>query len=163
NALLKTIEEPPDNVIFVLATTEEHKVPPTIISRCQRLMFRLVAQTDLTPHLRRVAQEEKIEIDEQALDLIARRSGGGLRDALGLLDQASLLSAPGKPVGINDLLGLLGAVHEDVLLELSAHMLERKGDQALAVVNQLLMNGREPSVIALELARHFLSLTKASY
>lgn len=163
NALLKTIEEPPANVIFILATTEEHKVPPTIVSRCQRLMFRLVSQQDLVPHLRNVAGKEEIEIDTAALELIARRSGGGLRDALGLLDQASLLAAPGKPVGAADLLVLMGAVHEDVLLQMSKHIQQRKGKDLLELANKLLMEGREPGLIALELARHFLSLTKACY
>src|SRR5271168_4329353 len=74
DALLKTIEEPPPNVIFILATTEEHKVPPTIISRCQRLMFRLVNQKDLADHLRNIAEQEKINIDAEALELLARRS-----------------------------------------------------------------------------------------
>lgn len=163
NALLKTIEEPPPNVIFILATTEEHKVPPTIVSRCQRLMFRLVGQEDLVKHLRSVAEQEHIEIEEQALELIARRSGGGLRDALGLIDQASLLGSPGQPVNVSGLLGLLGAVHEDVLLEISSEVSARQGHQVLALTNRLLTEGREPSVIAVELARHFLSLTKASY
>jgi DNA polymerase-3 subunit gamma/tau len=104
NALLKTIEEPPPNVIFILATTEEHKVPPTIISRCQRLMFRLANHKELSQHLRKIADIENISILDEAIDLIARRSGGGLRDALGLLDQASLLSSPDKPVSISDLL-----------------------------------------------------------
>ena len=120
NALLKTIEEPPPGVIFVLATTEEHKVPPTIVSRCQRLMFKLVNQDELKVHLRNVAKIESINIDEDALELVARRSGGGLRDALGLLDQAGLLSTSEKPVGVSDLLSLLGAVQEDVLLQISA-------------------------------------------
>jgi DNA polymerase-3 subunit gamma/tau len=163
NALLKTIEEPPPNVIFVLATTEEHKVPPTIISRCQRLMFRLVNQKDLLAHLSSVADKEGIEIEKPALELVARRSGGGLRDALGLLDQASLLGRPGQPITVNDLLGLMGAVHEDVLLDLSEQILEKRGDQVLAAANRLLLEGREPSVLVLELARHFLSLAKASY
>jgi DNA polymerase-3 subunit gamma/tau len=163
NALLKTIEDPPPNVIFVLATTEEHKVLPTIVSRCQRLMFRLVTQEDLSKHLRAVAQKEQIDISDEALDFIARRSGGGLRDALGLLDQASLLSAPGKPAGINDLLGLLGALHEDSLLEMSEFILHRQGQSILALASRLLQEGREPAVLIQELARHFLNLMKASY
>ncbi len=163
NALLKTIEEPPPSVIFILATTEEHKVPPTIVSRCQRLMFRLSNQSDLVAHLRKIAQKEEIEIAEEALEVITRRSGGSLRDALGLLDQSSLLAAPGVSVTVSDLLGLLGALSEDVLLEISSHIQDRQGDQVLSVINRLLLEGREPSVISLELARHFLSLVKASY
>jgi len=163
NALLKTIEEPPPQVIFVLATTEEHKVPPTIVSRCQKLMFRLLSQNDLLAHLRQIAARERIEIEEPALELIARRSGGGLRDALGLLDQASLLSVPGKPVAVGELIDLLGSVNDDALLEMSQHILDSNGQAVLTLVHRMLMEGREPAVLVLELARHFLNLTKASY
>lgn len=163
NALLKTIEEPPPMVVFILATTEEHKVPPTIISRCQRLMFKLVNQKELTAHLRHISTLEEINILDEALDLIARRSGGGLRDALGLLDQASLLSTKEKAVGVNDLLILLGAVHEDVLLQISEAVQNRDGQAVLSAANTLLMEGREPAVLVLELAKHFLNLMKASY
>lgn len=161
NALLKTIEEPPPKVIFILATTEEHKVPPTIISRCQRLMFRLVNHQDLTEHLRRVADMEGINIENEALELIARRSGGGLRDAMGLLDQASLLATKEKPAAVADLLTLLGAIDEDILLEISSGMKERDGERVLTAVHGLLAQGREPSLVALELSKHFLNMTKA--
>lgn len=161
NALLKTIEEPPPKVIFILATTEEHKVPPTIISRCQRLMFRLVNHQDLTEHLRRVADMENINIENEALELIARRSGGGLRDAMGLLDQASLLATKEKPAAVTDLLTLLGAIDEDILLEISSGMKERDGERVLTAVHGLLAQGREPSLVALELSKHFLNMTKA--
>ncbi len=163
NALLKTIEEPPPGVIFILATTEEHKVPPTILSRCQRLMFRLVNLEELSAHLKEVAKKENIEIEQDALDLITRRSGGGLRDALGLLDQASLLARPGEPVSQKDLLVLLGALDEDVLLTISKGILERSGQAVLDAITGLVMQGREPALIAQELAKHFLNLTKASY
>lgn len=161
NALLKTIEEPPPKVIFILATTEEHKVPPTIISRCQRLMFKLVSHQDLTEHLRNVATMENIHIDDEALALIARRSGGGMRDAMGLLDQASLLATPEKPVGVQDLLTLLGAIDEDVLMEISSGLRDRDGERVLTAVHSLLAQGREPSLVALELSKHFLNMTKA--
>lgn len=163
NALLKTIEEPPPNVIFILATTEEHKVPPTILSRCQRLMFRLANHDELAEHLASVAVKENIEIQQDALELITRKSGGGLRDALGLLDQASLLARPGEPVTQKDLLVLLGALDEDVLLKLSKGILERNGKEVLDGVSGLVMQGREPALIAQELAKHFLNLAKASY
>jgi DNA polymerase-3 subunit gamma/tau len=163
NALLKTIEEPPPNVIFILATTEEHKVPPTILSRCQRLMFRLVNHDELAEHLAAVAAKENIEIEKDALELITRKSGGGLRDALGLLDQASLLARPGEPVSQKDLLVLLGALDEDVLLTLSRGILERNGKEVLDAISGLVMQGREPALIAQEMAKHFLNLAKASY
>ena len=163
NALLKTIEEPPPMVIFILATTEEHKVPQTIHSRCQRSMFKLVGQKDLIAHLRKIAQLENINIEDEAIELVARRSGGGLRDALGLLDQASLLSTADRAVGVNDLLLLLGAVHEDALVQISAGIQQKEGYSVLTTVNSLLSEGREPAVLVVELAKHFLNLTKASY
>lgn len=163
NALLKTIEEPPPGVIFVLATTEEHKVPPTIVSRCQRLMFKLVNQEELKDHLRNVAQKESINIDSDALELVARRSGGGLRDALGLLDQAGLLSREDKPVEVSDLLALLGAVQEDVLLEISQGVRDKDGSRVLSAIHSLLLDGREPAVLIQEMSKHFLSLARSCY
>lgn len=161
NALLKTIEEPPPNVIFILATTEEHKVPPTIISRCQRLMFKLINHDELAVHLRNVATKEDINIDDAAIDLVARRSGGGLRDALGLLDQASLLATKDKQVLLDDLLLMLGSVKEDVLLDFSKAIKEGAAEPVLQAASSLLGEGREPALIALELSKHFLNLAKA--
>jgi DNA polymerase-3 subunit gamma/tau len=163
NALLKTLEEPPNNVVFVLATTEEHKVLPTIISRCQRLMFRLINQESLTTHLEEIAQKENINISKEALEFIARRSGGGLRDALSLLELASLMNTDDKPISINDLLVLIGSLSEDVLLELSNYILERQGNLVLNLTKRLLMEGRQPITITQELCRHYLNLVKASY
>ena len=160
NALLKTVEEPPPNVIFVLATTEEHKVPATILSRCQRLMFRLINQKEMSNYLTKVAGKENIAIDSAAVDLIARRAGGGLRDALGLLDQANLLNAPGCSVSAEDLLLLVGALQEDTLLSMSKNILEGDGASTLMLVNQLLGQGREPYLIAAELAGCMLDLAK---
>lgn len=87
NALLKTLEEPPEHVIFILATTEAHKLPETIISRTQRYTFHLASEQEVSEHLKHICQKEKITIDDQALDLLAKHSGGSLRDALSLLDQ----------------------------------------------------------------------------
>ncbi len=163
NALLKTIEQPPPGVVFILATTEEHKVLPTIVSRCQKLMFKLISQDAMIAHLRYVADAEEISIENDALRLIARRSGGGLRDALSNLDQASLLASKEHPVDVPDLLRLLGALHEDVLLNLSKQISQRDGQEVINSVGQLLGEGREPAVVLQELSRHFLNLMKASY
>lgn len=163
NALLKTIEQPPPGVVFILATTEEHKVLPTIVSRCQKLMFKLISQDAMIAHLRHVADSEDISIENDALRLIARRSGGGLRDALSNLDQASLLASKEHPVDVPDLLRLLGALHEDVLLNLSKQISQRDGQEVINSVGQLLGEGREPAVVLQELSRHFLNLMKASY
>lgn len=162
NALLKTIEEPPPNVIFILATTEEQKVPPTIHSRCQRLMFRLINQTEMYDHLGKIAKQEDISIDAKALDLIARHSGGGLRDALGLLDQASLLSSSDHAVSVDDLLLLVGALAEDVLLSMSNSIIAGDGLGALTLAQKLLSEGKEAHLIVAELARHILNLAKAT-
>src|SRR5262249_18759830 len=144
NALLKTIEEPPAKVVFILATTEEHKVPPTIVSRCQRLMFRLVNQSEMSQHLSKIAALENIVIEQEALDMIARRSQGGLRDALGLLDQASLLGSPEQHVSAIDLLLLVSALNEDILFALSQSLLNRDAQTTLSLTNELLSEGREP-------------------
>jgi DNA polymerase-3 subunit gamma/tau len=162
NALLKTIEEPPPKVIFVLATTEEHKVPPTILSRCQRLIFRLVNQGAMSAYLRKIAAQEKINIEPDAVDLIARRSQGGLRDALALLDQASLLSSTDHPVSAQDIVLLVSSLNEDILFTLSQSVIDGDGPSTLSVINELISEGREPSLIAAELAKHILNLAKAS-
>ena len=87
NALLKTLEEPPSYVIFILATTEPHKIPATILSRCQRFDFKRVTVKDMTDRMKKICNEENIEVEEKALNLIARNSQGALRDALSILDQ----------------------------------------------------------------------------
>jgi len=106
NALLKTLEEPPENVIFIFATTEPHKVIPTIISRCQRFDFRRIPADDITGRLREIALLENIVIDEESLYLIARKSDGGMRDALSLLDQ--ILSFSGGEIKIGQVLEVFG-------------------------------------------------------
>ena len=95
NALLKTLEEPPPHAIFVLATTEAHKIPPTVLSRCQRHEFRRIPVQDIVQHLQSLSQKENIHIDQDALTLIARQSTGSLRDAISLLDQ---LAASGDKI-----------------------------------------------------------------
>jgi DNA polymerase III subunit gamma/tau len=163
NALLKTLEEPPPNVIFVLATTEEHKVPPTIASRCQKLLFRLLSYEAIVNHLNTVAKNEGFEIEPEAVEIIARQARGGMRDALSILDQASLLSTPGTPVSASELLSLLGALPEDVLLTLGTCLLQGDGKTIVDSVERLLMEGREPSAVVPELSTHFLNLLRAYY
>ncbi|MBX9848080.1 MAG: hypothetical protein K2X64_02205, partial [Rhodocyclaceae bacterium] len=130
---------------------------------CQRLMFKLINKEALTAHLRSVADKESIEIEDEAIELIARRSGGGLRDALSNLDQASLLSAPGSPATVSDLLRMLGALHEDVLLTISKQIAGHEGQQVISSMHKLLGEGREPRVVLQELSQHFLNLMKGSY
>ncbi|MFM7171399.1 MAG: DNA polymerase III subunit gamma/tau [Cyanobium sp.] len=144
NALLKTLEEPPPQVVFVLATTDPQRVLPTILSRCQRFDFRRIPLAALEKHLGWIAQQEDIGITPDALHLVAQRAQGGLRDAESLLDQLSLLPPPIEAAALWD---LLGAVPEEELLALAEAM---AGGEPLAVVEstrQLLERGREPTAV----------------
>jgi DNA polymerase-3 subunit gamma/tau len=144
NALLKTLEEPPPRVVFVLATTDPQRVLPTILSRCQRFDFRRIPLEALDKHLTWIAEQEEIAITPEALHLVAQRAQGGLRDAESLLDQLSLLPAPIEAAAVWD---LIGAVPEEELLTLAGAM---AGGDPLAVVEacrQLLERGREPNAV----------------
>ncbi|MCX7856276.1 MAG: DNA polymerase III subunit gamma/tau, partial [Anaerolineae bacterium] len=115
NALLKTLEEPPEHVIFILATTEAHKIPATVLSRCQRYEFRRLALTQIVGRLQTICAAENLQADPEALDLIARAATGSLRDALTLLDQAR---AHG-PITINTVRAMLGVERRDVIARLA--------------------------------------------
>jgi DNA polymerase-3 subunit gamma/tau len=144
NALLKTLEEPPPHVVFVLATTDPQRVLPTILSRCQRFDFRRIPLDPLERHLAWIAEQEGIAITPEALHLVAQRAQGGLRDAESLLDQLSLLPAPIEPDAVWD---LIGAVPEQELFSLASAL--GQGDP-LAVVETtraLLEKGREPNAV----------------
>ena len=162
NTLLKTLEEPPPNLVFILATTEVHKVLETIISRCQRFDFRRISQDAIVGRLKYIAKEENINISDEALNLIARRSAGGLRDALGLLDQISVLSNIAQDIQIKDVLSLIGALPEDMLIALSDAIASKDGSEMLKIINTLMSLGSEPLQIVKELTIHFRNLLIAS-
>ncbi|NPA05801.1 MAG: DNA polymerase III subunit gamma/tau [Chloroflexi bacterium] len=145
NALLKTLEEPPEHAIFILATTEPHKIPATVRSRCQFYPFRPLPVPDVVAYLRRVADTEGIEVDDDALRYIARQAGGSLRDALSLLDQ---LASAGEPVTLALVHRLLGTVPEDALEALLTALIN--GDMAAVLQhNQTLLDqGVDPRQIA---------------
>ncbi|MFM7087444.1 MAG: DNA polymerase III subunit gamma/tau [Cyanobium sp.] len=149
NALLKTLEEPPPQVVFVLATTDPQRVLPTILSRCQRFDFRRIPLEALEAHLRYIADQEEIGITAEALHVVAQRAQGGLRDAESLLDQLSLLPAPIEPTAVWD---LLGAVPEEELLELAAALAAEEPLAVLEACRLLLDRGREPSAVLQGLA-----------
>ena len=140
NALLKTLEEPPPQVVFVLATTDPQRVLPTILSRCQRFDFRRIPLDALEQHLRWIAAEESIPIQPEALHVVAQRAQGGLRDAESLLDQLSLLPGPIEAGAVWD---LLGAVPEQELLELVKAMSTSEPVTLLEASRQLLDRGRD--------------------
>ncbi|WP_216904249.1 DNA polymerase III subunit gamma/tau [Synechococcus sp. CCY 9618] len=149
NALLKTLEEPPPRVVFVLATTDPQRVLPTILSRCQRFDFRRIPLEPLEGHLRWIATEEGIGITPEALQLVAQRAQGGLRDAESLLDQLSLLPAP---IGAGAVWDLLGVVPELELLQLAEAMAAADPLQVVEGCRELLDRGREPSAVLQGLA-----------
>ena len=144
NALLKTLEEPPDRVVFILATTDPQRVLPTIISRCQRFDFRRIPLHAMIEHLGYIAQTETIEITSDAIELIAQLSQGGLRDAESLLDQLSLLA---DQVQIEDVWNLAGSVPEQDLLTLVKAIAARNPEQLIDSARQLMDLGREPLIV----------------
>jgi DNA polymerase-3 subunit gamma/tau len=160
NALLKTLEEPPANVIFIFATTEAHKVLPTIISRCQRFDFNRITTENIVSRLRFVADQEHIAVDEEALLTIARHARGGLRDAVGLLDQVAVLgrAQQDKTIGRKDVALFIGALEEDLLLRLGSAIAERRAADLLAELSELLNRGIEPIQLLKELTLHFRNL-----
>ncbi len=149
NALLKTLEEPPPKVVFVLATTDPQRVLPTILSRCQCFDFRRIPLSALRNHLSMIASQEAISIEPEALDLIAQRAQGGLRDAESMLDQISLLPAPIK---INTVWDLIGAVPEQKLLELADSLANSNPISLLDTCRNLLDQGKDPLPILQGLA-----------
>lgn len=151
NALLKTLEEPPSHVVFILATTEIHKVPATIISRTQRFQFKPGISESVVKHLRSIATKEKIDIEDSALETIARHGDGSFRDSVSLLDQVSS-SAKGK-VTVADVENLLGLVSHEQIMALVDSIKGGKMNDAVALVRKLQQEGMASTVIASQLAR----------
>ncbi|MFP4135182.1 MAG: DNA polymerase III subunit gamma/tau, partial [Halothece sp.] len=158
NALLKTLEEPPPRVVFVLATTDPQRVLPTIISRCQRFDFRRIPLEAMVSHLRDIAEKEAIDITPEALSVIAQVSHGGLRDAQSLLDQLSLLS---EQITIERVWDLVGAIPEQDLIRLLQAIKQQNGEQVITLCRQLMDRGREPIVVLQNLAGFYRDLLLA--
>lgn len=156
NALLKTLEEPPAHVIFILATTEAHKVPATIQSRCQRFDFRRITTAEIEERLAYVAKETGIDVESRALALIALEADGGMRDALSLLDQcASLAEGTVRAERVETLLGLVG---QTGTWKLAVAVGKKDSMGTLQIVDKLLQEGKEPGQILRELTLHYRSL-----
>jgi len=155
NALLKTLEEPPPHVVFVLATTDPQRVLPTIISRCQRFDFRRIPLEAMVAHLQAIAAQEAIEITADALQLVAQIAQGGLRDAESLLDQLSLLAGP---ITIERVWDLVGAVPEQDLMVLLDAIAANNAEALLDQTRHLLNRGREPLVVLQNLAGFYRDL-----
>ena len=155
NALLKTLEEPPKNVIFILATTEVHKVLDTIKSRCQRFDFKRITTDDIAKHLRYIADSEEINITDEALSYIAQNSAGGMRDSIALLDQLSVLNSTDNAISVDDINSLLGRLSFVSLTSLFKAITDSNQNEALNVLNDIYNQGNEPIQILSNLLEYF--------
>jgi DNA polymerase III subunit gamma/tau len=155
NCLLKTLEEPPEQVVFVLATTDPQRVLPTIISRCQRFDFRRIPLDAMTAHLQTIAQKEAITIADDAVQLVGQISQGGLRDAESLLDQLSLLE---DGVTVESVWDLVGAVPEQDLLALVQAIFSDDAEATIDYTRKLMDRGREPLIVLQNLASFYRDL-----
>ncbi|KRG12819.1 DNA polymerase III subunit gamma/tau [Lederbergia galactosidilytica] len=156
NALLKTLEEPPKHVIFILATTEPHKIPLTIISRCQRFDFKRITSQDLVNRMVHIASESELKYEEKALHVIAQAASGGMRDALSLLDQAISFST--DQVTVEDALTVTGSVSQNYLNKLVHAIHEKNVSESLSILEKLVLDGKDPIRFVEDLILYFRDL-----
>ena len=151
NALLKSIEEPPAHVVFMMATTELHKIPDTIVSRSQVFEFRTIPTAAIVAHLRTIAHAEQIEVSEAALTLIARAAEGSMRDAQSAFDQ--VIAFAGQSIAVDDVSTVLGLVGRDLLFDLIAAVVEEDGPRAFALADRATESGHDLRLVCRELSR----------
>lgn len=159
NALLKTLEEPPAHVKFIFATTQAHKVPPTILSRCQRFDFRRISIKDIVDSLKLIAKKENLKVGDDVLILMAKHSDGSMRDAQVVLDQISSF-ADGR-ISLEDASKILGAVSDDILFSLADSIKSRDALKALKIIDDLTNEGKDVAQIVLYLIEYFRDLLVA--
>ena len=152
NALLKTLEEPPSHVVFILATTEAHKIPATIHSRCQRYDFRKITDAEIFARLQYVAENMKIQVEPEVLRIIATHADGGMRDALSILDQCSTFAEVITVDAVREILGLIGREWIWALVEALA---QKNTKESLVLLNDILSKGKDIKQILIELAQYF--------
>jgi DNA polymerase-3 subunit gamma/tau len=155
NALLKTLEEPPQHAIFILATTEVHKIPATVLSRCQRHEFRRIPVKEIISNLQAMADEEKIQVDSDALSLVARQATGSMRDAISLLDQ---LASTGKIITLQLAQDVLGTATSQAVIDVIEAMIKRQSTQGLEVIHRSLDSGTDPRQFARQIVDYLRSL-----
>ena len=156
NALLKTLEEPPSHVVFILATTEPHKLPLTIISRCQRFDFKPITSNDIVDRMKTVLADARIESDEGALKVIAQAASGGMRDALSMLDQ--VVSFSGERITADDALLVTGSIGEDIFHQLADALHSKDAGAVLSLLDRLIAEGKDVSRLAEDLITFFRDL-----
>ncbi len=159
NALLKTLEEPPEFVKFIFATTHPQKVIPTIISRCQRMDFRRITVIEIIAQLEKISRQENIQIDKEVLFAIAKSSDGSLRDAESILDQ--LVSFSQGKLSLKDAISVLGMVEQDVLFAITDRIIQKDPAGALKLLNEIIDDGKDPGVFLVNLIEHFRNLMVA--
>ncbi|WP_435790894.1 DNA polymerase III subunit gamma/tau, partial [Clostridium sp.] len=156
NAFLKTLEEPPSNVIFILATTDPQKLPITILSRCQRFDFKRIKSLDIFERLRRIVTEQDIFVGDDSLKLISRISDGAMRDALSILDQA--ISMNEGTVEYDDVIDMLGLVTSESLIMLSNNIINRDIEGSIKAVNDIVYSGKDIYVFIKDMTIHMRNL-----
>jgi len=161
NALLKTLEEPPNHVIFILATTDPQKIPATIHSRCQRFEFKRISTEDMTNSIKEYITEENILLEDKAIKLITEASDGAMRDALSILDQ-SISLYDGEEITVEKVLNIIGSVDKTVLFSITEALVNRNSEKCIEIIGDLISNGRDVIQFVSDLILHFRNLLVAS-
>lgn len=159
NALLKTLEEPPSHVVFILGTTEPHKLPQTILSRCLKFDFKLISPAELKKHLISIFNNEKINYEDEAVDLIVSSAQGSVRDMLSIAD--AVVSLGGGVASFSNALSILGATNQNKLFDFASAIFEGNAGKALEIVDEAIKGGINISVFAKDLTVHFRNLLVA--
>jgi DNA polymerase-3 subunit gamma/tau len=156
NAFLKTLEEPPSYAIFILATTEKHKIIPTILSRCQIFDFRRISDKDIVKQLQKICDSEGVVAEPSALHVIAQKADGGLRDALSLFDK--IVSYAGKNVTYKDVISNLNILDHDYYFKVTENFMVEDASAVLNAFNEIINNGFDGEMFLLGMAEHFRNL-----
>ena len=159
NAFLKTLEEPPANVIFILATTDPQKLPITILSRCQRFDFKRISKSDISDRLRKIVGAQGVLANEKSLELISRVSDGAMRDALSILDQA--IAMGDGSVNYDSVVGMLGLVTNEYLFDITSAIIERNIQKAMNIIEEVVYAGKDINLFIKDLTGHFRNLLMA--
>ena len=157
NALLKTLEEPPEHVMFILATTEPQKLPPTILSRCMRLDFRRVSQKTIAENMKQICLERGVDVTEDAARLLANCADGSVRDGLSILDQ--VLAGGDKHIDREKVLEYVGTTGEEFFLDLTELVSLKKSAEALILLNNVLQEGKDVKQIMKDWVSHYRGLS----
>ncbi len=156
NAFLKTLEEPPKNVIFILATTDPQKLPITILSRCQRFDFKRINQKEISNRLKIIVETQNINYEQKSLDLIARVCDGAMRDALSILDQAIAMGE--NEINYEDLVSILGLVTNEYLFDITYAIIDRSIEKSMIIIDKLVYSGKDMQLFIKDLIAHFRNL-----